>query len=58
MNKKILRIWIITIISFILLCDVTHTKDNKYTRINNMISVLFIKKPLIEKGINIEENEN
>ena len=58
MNNKKIRILIISIISIILLCDVTYTKDNKYTKINNMISVLLINKPLIEKGINIEENEN
>ena len=51
------RIIIVGIILIVMMCDITYTKDNKYTRVNNMVSVLLIKKPLIEKGI-ITENEN
>jgi len=49
-TKRILKTVIAVVILIFLMCDVTFTKDNKYTKVNNMISVLIMKKELIEKG--------
>jgi len=53
MDKRPLKIILFVFVVLVVLnCDITITKDNKYTKINNIFSVLFTDKPLIEKGIN------
>ena len=55
-TKRTLKMATAIVIIIILMCGVTFTKDNEYTKVNNMISVLFMNKPLIEKGIIQDEN--
>lgn len=53
MDKNIKRTLIIIFSTLLLFSfDITITKDDKYTKINNMYSVLLMKKPMFEKGIN------
>jgi len=57
MNKiKRILIWML-VISILMCCDITLSMDDKYTKINNVFSVLFTDTPLIEKGIVKDETE-
>jgi len=58
MDRKIKRILIWGLVIIVLMmCDVTCTKDDEYTKVNNIFSVLFTDTPLIEKGIIDDETE-
>jgi hypothetical protein len=54
-RNKILSITFL-IICVIMMTDITFTKNNKYTKINDLFSVIFTDTPLIEKGIIKDEN--